>query len=285
VTGWGASGISVRFGARQALDRVSVDALPGRVTAVVGADGAGKTTLLRCLAGALAPGAGTVRRPDARRIGYLPPGAGVYEDLSVAENLRFRSASYGIPSAEAREGGSRGGREVSEYLERTGLAAARDRLAGQLSGGMLRKLGVIAALLPRPDLLVLDEPTTGVDPVSRSDLWWLIASAAADGAAVLMSTTYTDEAARAARVLVLDSGQTLAEGTPAEIVAGVPGTITVVAERPAAPGERRRSWRRAGAWRVWQPEATPERGEPVTPDLQDAVCVAALRRELGASHA
>ena len=190
--GWGASGISVRFGARQALDRVSISALPGQVTAVVGADGAGKTTLLRCLAGALAPGEGTVRRPDARRIGYQPPGSGIYEDLSVAENLRFRSAAYAVPQ------GKGSGPKITEYLDRTGLAAARDRLAGQLSGGMLRKLGVIAALLPEPDLLVLDEPTTGVDPVSRADLWWLIASAAAGGAAVLMSTTYTDEAARAA---------------------------------------------------------------------------------------
>jgi ABC-2 type transport system ATP-binding protein len=275
--GWGASGISVRFGTRQALDRVSISALPGRVTAVVGADGAGKTTLLRCIAGALAPGEGAVHRPDARRIGYLPPGTGVYEDLSVAENLRFRSASYGIPAPV-------GQRRVSEYLDWTGLAAARDRLAGQLSGGMLRKLGVIAALLPEPDLLVLDEPTTGVDPVSRADLWWLIASAAAGGAAVLMSTTYTDEATRAARVLVLDSGWPLAEGTPAQIVAAIPGTITAESERPAAGDERRRSWRRAGAWRVWHPSAVP--GAPaVTPDLQDAVCVAALRRELGASHA
>jgi ABC-2 type transport system ATP-binding protein len=275
--GWGASEVSVRFGTRQALDRVSVSALPGRVTAVVGADGAGKTTLLRCLAGALGPGEGTVRRPDARRIGYLPPGPGVYEDLSVAENLRFRSASYGIPAQVARQ-------HISDYLERTGLDAAADRLAGQLSGGMLRKLGVIAALLPEPDLLVLDEPTTGVDPVSRADLWGLIASAAAGGAAVLMSTTYTDEAARAARVLVLDSGRPLAEGTPAEIVAAIPGTITVASERPAAENERRRSWRRAGAWRVWHPSAVS--GAPaVTPDLQDAVCVAALRRELAASHA
>lgn len=221
---WGANGVSVRFGTRQALDRVTVSALPARVTAVVGADGAGKTTLLRCVAGALAPGAGTVRLPDARRIGYLPPGAGVYEDLSVAENLRFRSAAYGIPAPDAE-------RAVGEYLERTGLAAARDRLAGQLSGGMLRKLGVVAALLPQPDLLVLDEPTTGVDPVSRSDLWWLIASAAAGGAAVLMSTTYTDEAARAARVLVLDSGQPLAEGTP-------------VRSWPPSPGRSR--WRPSG---------------------------------------
>ena len=109
-SGWGAARISVRFGARQALDQVSVTAHPGQVTAVIGADGAGKTTLLRCVAGALGPGEGTVRRPDARRIGYLPPGPGVYEDLSVAENLRFRSAVYGIPAPAAR-------RTIGEYLE------------------------------------------------------------------------------------------------------------------------------------------------------------------------
>jgi ABC-type multidrug transport system ATPase subunit len=281
AAGWGADAISVRFGTRQALDGVSLSALPGQVTVVVGADGAGKTTLLRCIAGALAPDQGAVRRPEARRIGYLPPSTGIYPDLSVAENLRFRSASYGIPAPETE-------RQLGEYLERTGLAAARDRLAGQLSGGMLRKLGVIAALLPGPELLVLDEPTTGVDPVSRADLWWLIASAAAGGAAVLMSTSYLDEAARAARVLVLDSGRTLAEGTPAQIVAAIPGTITAVPGRPAAEDERRRSWRRAGTWRVWRPPALPGPGEPVPPDLQDAVCVAALRRELesrGPSHA
>jgi ABC-2 type transport system ATP-binding protein len=269
---WGATAVSVRFGALLALDQVTVEARSGQVTAVVGGDGAGKTTLLRCVAGALAVAGGTIRRPGARRIGYLPPGSGVYDDLTVAENLRFRSAVYRMADASA-------GREVGEYLERTGLAAARDRLAGQLSGGMRRKLGVIAALLPGPDLLVLDEPTTGVDPVSRADLWWLIARAAAGGAAVLMSTSYLDEAARAADVLVLDTGRTLAAGSPAEIVASVPGTITVASVPPADAGERHRAWRRAGAWRVWQPAGRPAPGQ-VTPDLQDAVCVAALRAEL-----
>ena len=229
---------------------------PGQVTAVVGGDGAGKTTLLRCVAGALAVAAGIVRRPSAQRIGYLPSGAGVYDDLSVAENLEFRSAVYGIEGRGGRP------REVGEYLERTGLATARDRLAGQLSGGMRRKLGVIAAMLPEPELLVLDEPTTGVDPVSRADLWWLIARAAAGGAAVLMSTTYLDEAARAAHVLVLDAGRTLAAGTPAEIVASVPGTIVVVPGRPDDQDERRRAWRRAGTWRVWQPAGQPSLARP-----------------------
>ena len=226
---WGTEAVSVSFGERRALDQVSVAVPSGQVTAVVGGDGAGKTTLLRCVAGALAVAAGVVRRPSAQRIGYLPPSAGVYDDLSVAENLTFRSAVFGLTDAAA-------GRRVGEYLERTGLAAARDRLAGQLSGGMRRKLGVVAAMLPEPELLVLDEPTTGVDPVSRADLWWLIARAAAGGAAVLMSTTYLDEAARAAHVLVLDAGRTLASGTPAEIVRSVPGTIAVVPARPDDPG-------------------------------------------------
>ncbi len=274
---WGAVAVSVSFGALRALDQVTVGVRPGQVSAVVGGDGAGKTTLLRCVAGALAVTGGAVRRPGARRIGYLPPGPGVYEDLTVAENLQFRSAVYGMADAAA-------GRETGEYLERTGLAAARDRLAGQLSGGMRRKLGVIAALLPGPDLLVLDEPTTGVDPVSRADLWWLITRAAAGGAAVLMSTTYLDEAARAAQVLVLDAGRTLATGTPAEIVASVPGTITVAPGPPADADERRRAWRRAGTWRVWQPAGAPG-ARPVTPDLQDAVCVAALRAELDGARA
>ncbi len=249
----------------------------GQVTAVVGGDGAGKTTLLRCVAGALATSGGAVRRPGAQRIGYQPSSTGVYDDLSVAENLEFRSAVFGITGAAAS-------RRVGEYLERTGLAATRDRLAGQLSGGMRRKLGVIAAMLPEPELLVLDEPTTGVDPVSRADLWWLIARAAAGGAAVLMSTTYLDEAARAAHVLVLDAGRTLAAGTPAEIVASVPGTIAVVPGRPDDTEERRRAWRRAGTWRVWHPPGVPT-SEPVTPDLQDAVCVAALRAELAGADA
>jgi ABC-2 type transport system ATP-binding protein len=274
---WGAEAVSVRFGSLRALDQVSVGVRSGQVTAVVGGDGAGKTTLLRCVAGALAPSGGAVRRPGAQRIGYQPSSTGVYDDLSVAENLEFRSAVFGITGAAAS-------RRVGEYLERTGLAATRDRLAGQLSGGMRRKLGVIAAMLPEPELLVLDEPTTGVDPVSRADLWWLIARAAAGGAAVLMSTTYLDEAARAAHVLVLDAGRTLAAGTPAEIVASVPGTIAVVAGRPDGVDERRRAWRRAGTWRVWHPPGFPA-PEPVPPDLQDAVCVAALRVELTSADA
>jgi ABC-2 type transport system ATP-binding protein len=280
---WGTDAVSVAYGKVLALDRVTFRAVPGQVSAVVGGDGAGRTTLLRCLAGALAASAGEIRRPAANRIGYLPAGSGTYPDLTVAENLAFRAAVYGVHAA---------GRSA-EYLERAGLGTARDRLAGQLSGGMRQKLGVIAAMLHQPALLVLDEPTTGVDPVSRVEVWWLIARAAADGAAVVLATSYLDEAERASQVLALDAGRELAAGTPEQIVAAMPGTVRAMDARPAGD-EARRAWRRNARWQVWVPggpaaalgepvppeaPATPD-GEPVQPDLQDAVTVASLAREL-----
>jgi ABC-2 type transport system ATP-binding protein len=274
---WGCEAVCVRFGEKLALDHVSFRAEPGQVRAVVGGDGAGRTTLLRCLAGAVTPQSGEIRRPAPSRIGYLPASSGTYPDLSVAENLAFRAAAYQMSPAVARE-------RSGQLLDRAGLTMARDRLAGQLSGGMRQKLGVIAAMLHRPGLLVLDEPTTGVDPVSRADLWWLIARAAADGAAVVMATSYLDEAERASSLLALDAGRELGRGTPAQIIAAMPGTLQASDAPP--PGEaRRRAWRRAGRWRIWDPDgrpALPAGTGPalVTPDLQDAVTVAILAREL-----
>lgn len=274
---WGLESLTVRFGDHVALAGVSLDVPDGRVIGVVGGDGAGKSTLLRCLVGALAPDAGQVRRPDPRRIGYLASRSGTYPDLSVEENLAFAASTYGVPPREARE-------RVGEYLERTGLAAARGRLAGKLSGGMRQKLGVIRAMVHQPELLVLDEPTTGVDPVSRADLWWLIARAAAEGAAVVLATAYLDEAERASWLLALDAGRALAEGTPDQIANGVPGTIRMATHRPGGEASRR-SWRRGATWRVWTPEGeggatgVPD-GPPARPDLHDAVTVAALAREL-----
>jgi ABC-2 type transport system ATP-binding protein len=277
VNDWGLAGVSVRYGRTLALDDVSLRAVPGRIAAVVGGDGAGKTTLLRCAAGALPPASGRAATPGIRQTGYLSPSGGIYPDLTVDENLSFRAAAYRLRAPQARE-------RVAEHLDRTGLAAARGRLAAHLSGGMRKKLGVIAAMLPGPALLVLDEPTTGVDPVSRADLWWLIAQAAAGGAAVLFSTTYLDEAQRAGHVLVLDAGRPLASGTPAEITAAVPGTIRLCPARPTGDPQRRRAWRRAGQWRLWEPPGAPpsetvQRGEAVPPDLQDAVVIAALAQE------
>ena len=278
---WGTRAVTVRYGRRLALDQVTFQALPGQVSAVVGGDGAGRTTLLRCLSGAIAPGDGTVARPPQIGVGYLSAGSGMYPDLTVAENLAFRAAAYQIPAAAA-------GPRIREYLDRAGLADARDRLAGQLSGGMRQKLGVIAAMLHHPALLVLDEPTTGVDPVSRADLWSLIARAAAEGAAVIFSTSYLDEAERAAHVLVLAEGRELAVGSPGQIVAAMPGRLWVTGTRPAGSA-RVRSWRRDGRWRVWQPEGERDTaggsGDPVQPDLQDAVTVAILARELDGDRA
>jgi ABC-2 type transport system ATP-binding protein len=267
---WGAEEVSVRYGAVLALDRVTFQAVPGRVSAVVGGDGAGRTTLLRCLAGVLAPSSGRVGLPSRLRIGYLSAGSGVYPDLSVAENLAFRAAAYQVPAAVASQ-------RSGELLERAGLAGARNRLAGRLSGGMRQKLGVIAAMLHQPDLLVLDEPTTGVDPVSRSDLWWLIARAAAGGAAVVLATSYLDEAERAFDVLALDAGRELAAGTPQQIVASMPGTLRISDTRPEGEAGRR-AWRRGGRWRIWDPGG--EAARAIAPDLQDAVTVAILAREL-----
>jgi ABC-2 type transport system ATP-binding protein len=278
VTGpatWGASALRLTYDDVTALDDVSVAVTAGQVTAVVGGDGAGKTSLLRCLAGALRPDEGEVHSPGKRGIGYLPASSGIYPDLTVAENLAFRAAIYGL-------GGAAAARRTAELTDRAGLAGARNRLAAQLSGGMRQKLGVIAALLHRPELLILDEPTTGVDPVSRSGLWWLIASAAADGAAVILATTYLDDAQRAASVLVLDAGRQLASGTPEQIVSAMPGSVHATTSRPDGPAGQR-AWRRGAGWRVWYPADADARDGAgpgaVEPDLQDAVTVAALARE------
>jgi ABC-2 type transport system ATP-binding protein len=206
-----------------------------------------------------------VRRPAKGAVGYLPSSSGVYPDLTVTENLEFRATGYRLSRAAARE-------RAAEYLDQAGLTAASGRLAGQLSGGMRQKLGVIAAMLPKPDLLVLDEPTTGVDPVSRSGLWWLIARAAAEGCAVVLATTYLDEAERCGSVLVLDGGKVLATGTSDEIIAAMPGAL-----HGATEGGNPRAWRRGGQWRVWDPDAT---AGDLQPDLQDAVTVAAIAKEV-----
>jgi len=276
---WGGTQVCVAYGRTVALDGVTLSAPAGRVTAVVGGDGAGKSTLLRCLAGVLAPDSGTIRRPAKERTGYLPASSGIYPDLTVAENLDFRAKGYGMSRQDARE-------RAAEYLDRAGLTPAAGRLAGQLSGGMRHKLAVIAAMLHQPELLVLDEPTTGVDPVSRSGLWWLITRAAAEGCAIVLATTYLGEAERCASVLVLDAGTALASGTPEEIVAAMPGSLRAAAVKPAGDAAAR-SWRRAGRWRIWDPG--PGRPDPddraITPDLQDAVIIAAISRQQRAGGA
>ncbi len=235
---WGAEKLTVRYGGRTALDDVSVAVRPGSVTVVVGGDGAGKTTLLRAMAGAVRPQSGRVRRPPRRDVGYISGASGLYGDLTVDENVAF--VGRGV---RAERGAERDGR-AAELLEQTGIEGIGDGSPDSLSGGMRQKLAFALAMLHRPKLLILDEPTTGVDPVSRSELWRLIAGAAADGAAVLVATTYLDEAERAADVLVLDDGRAVAAGPPEAVAAALPRPQAPAAARAAGTGAPRCDRRR-----------------------------------------
>jgi ABC-2 type transport system ATP-binding protein len=263
---WGVDRVTVRYGGEVALADVSLTVAPGTTVSVVGGDGAGKSTLLRVLAGVLRPACGRVTAPPRHRLGYVSAGSGVYLDLTVAENLAFAAAAYGLRGDVTRS-------RAHRLLEVTDLAPARDRLAAQLSGGMVRKLAFACAALHAPDLLVMDEPTTGVDPVSRAELWRLVSGSVAAGTATLFTTTYVDEAARADHVLVLDRGRCLASGSPQAIRASVPGTVV----RLDAPTADAPSWRRGRARHAWIGHGeVPADAVVIAPDLEDAVVVAAL---------
>lgn len=266
---WGVTGLVVDRGHARAVDGVTLEARRGEVAAVVGGDGAGKTTLLRTLAGGLAASQGEVRAPGLERIGFMPTGNGVWRDLSVDENVAFVAAAHGMRG----EGLARRRQEV---LEAAGLTEATDRLARHLSGGMRQKLAFSLAVLHEPELIILDEPSTGVDPVSRIDLWRMIALAAAQDAAVVMASTYLDEAERASSVLVLDGGRPLLQGTPGEVLDGMPGHVAVAASRDDA----QTTWRRGRTVRQWSAEEPPP-GEPRAADLEDAVVGAAIAKEAG----
>ena len=171
---------------------------------------------------------------------------------------------------------------MDEMVERVGLEHIRDRLGGHLSGGMRRKLAVAVALIHRPALLVLDEPTTGVDPVSRAQLWRLISGQAASGTAVIASTTYVNEARRATSVILMERGRMTASGTPDEVIARVPGAVGVVRSEPRPPGH---SWRWGRTWRLWAPNGNlPPNAEPRSPDFDDAVIIAELALEKAAQR-
>ncbi|MGA8147058.1 MAG: ATP-binding cassette domain-containing protein, partial [Gallionellaceae bacterium] len=219
------NGVSKTFraGARhvQALQQVSFNVRHGVVTGLVGPDAAGKTTLMRLAAGLLVPDAGsiTVLGMDAATqslqvqgaIGYMPQRFGLYEDLSVQENLDLYADLQGVPEA-ARPA------RYAELMQMAGLAPFTGRLAGQLSGGMKQKLGLACALVRQPSLLLLDEPTVGVDPLSRRELWEIVYRLVREqGTSVLLSTAYLDEAERCDEVVLLHEGRLLAQGTPTEL--------------------------------------------------------------------
>jgi ABC-2 type transport system ATP-binding protein len=204
----------------RAVEALSFDVRAGEIFGLVGPDGAGKTTTLRMLAGIMAPDAGNatvagydvVRDPEGAKhaLSYMPQRFGLYEDLTVDENIRFYADLFGVKKAE-RETRS------TQLLQAAGMSEFRKRLAGRLSGGMKQKLGLVCALIHRPKVILLDEPTTGVDPVSRRDFWRILYELAAEGVAILTSTAYLDEAERCHRVALLDRGKLLFCDTPVSL--------------------------------------------------------------------
>lgn len=263
---WGVTGASVRLDGVVALDEVTLALDPGRIAVVVGGDGAGKTTLARTIVGLVPATSGEVSRPT--RTGFQPETSGVWRDLTVMENLKFVADGYGLEAGHAIA-------QIDELLEATDLVAARDRLGGHLSGGMRQRLGVAMAVLSEPELLVLDEPTTGLDPISRLELWSFINRSAREGRAVMVTTSYVDEAARADSVLALDDGRVLASGTVSDVLEAMPGRLYEAAGKHGAT-----SWHRGHSWRVWSADGSPISGlSEVQPDLADVVTVAALAGE------
>lgn len=228
----------------QALDGVSFAIRPGVVTGLIGPDGAGKTTLMRLAAGLLVPDAGSMRvlELDASKdslavqaaLGYMPQRFGLYEDLSVRENLDLYADLQGVPKADRAA-------RYAELMRMTDLAPFTRRLAGRLSGGMKQKLGLACTLVRAPRLLLLDEPTVGVDPVSRRELWAIIDRLVkGEGMSVLLSTAYLDEAERCQEVILLHAGRILDQGPPQAISARMTGRTWGVTRPANRPGIRNR---------------------------------------------
>ena len=231
------SALSKRFGEVRAVDQLSFDVQAGEIFGLVGPDGAGKTTTLRMLAGVLAADSGSarvagcdvVRDPEGAKhhLSYMSQRFGLYEDLTVDENIRFYADLFGVGRRELQP-------RARELLAAAGLSDFRSRLAGQLSGGMKQKLGLVCALIHTPKVILLDEPTNGVDPVSRRDFWRILYSLVAQGVAILTSTSYLDEAERCHRVGLLYGGRLLFCDRPQALKRRFPGEILAVhAAEPA----------------------------------------------------
>src|ERR671919_2006619 len=214
-----ATGLSKKLGGRQVIDDLSIDVRSGEIFGFLGPNGSGKTTTIRMLCGLLTPDAGTGRclgydiieesAAIKREVGYMPQRFGLYEDLSIRENLSFVARLYGVPQPRRR---------VEEMLERLGLGERARQLAGYLSGGWKQRLALAACLLHTPRLLLLDEPTAGVDPKARREFWDQIHDLAADGMTVLVSTHYMDEAERCHQVGYLAGGRLLIHGGVDEVL-------------------------------------------------------------------
>src|SRR5688500_6320674 len=248
-----------RFGDTIAVDAQSFEVVDGELFGIVGPDGAGKTTLLRMLAGVLPPHSGeanvlrlsVVREPERvkHQIAYMAQRFGLYEDLTVRENILFYADLYQVPHAER-------GRRLERLYAFSRLGEFQQRLAGKLSGGMKQKLSLCCALIHHPRVLLLDEPTFGVDPISRRDLWLILHEMVVQGITVIVTTSYLDEAERCDRVAMLHEDRLLALATPAELQQSLPGVMFAV--RANSPREAR-----AAALKLPQVSAATLFGETV----------------------
>ena len=226
-----ASGLTKRFGQLTAVDGLNLHVNRAEVFGFLGPNGCGKSTTIRMLCGLLLPSAGEIevlgcRIPqDAealkRRIGYMTQKFSLYEDLTVGENLEFLATVQGLDRRAARQ-------RIDELLERYWLADRRKQLAGTMSGGQKQRLALAGAVLHKPDLLLLDEPTSAVDPQSRREFWDSLFELAEAGTTLLVSTHYMDEAERCTRLGILDAGRLVADGSPADLMAALPGRPLLV---------------------------------------------------------
>jgi drug efflux transport system ATP-binding protein len=222
------SGLTKRFGTVTAVDRVSFSVRPGEIFGLVGPDGAGKTTAMRMCASVMRPDAGSIAidgidvlaHPEQtkRHVSYMPQRFGLYEDLTVEENIRFYADLFEVPRKLWKT-------RAQSMLMASDMTQFRKRLAGQLSGGMKQKLGLTCSLVHTPRVLLLDEPTTGVDPLSRREFWQILYSLRAEGVAMLISTAYLDEAERCDRLALLHQGTMMYCDTPAGLKSRMPGAM------------------------------------------------------------
>jgi ABC-2 type transport system ATP-binding protein len=223
--------LTMAFPGVVAVDRLSFDVKAGEIFGLVGPDGAGKTTTMRMLAGVLAPSSGSatvagfavVHDPEGvkNHISYMSQRFGLYEDLTVDENIRFYADVFALSRTDRES-------RAATLLEAAGMSPFRKRLAGKLSGGMKQKLGLVCALIHTPQVILLDEPTNGVDPVSRRDFWRILYSLLVEKVAILISTSYLDEAERCHRVALLHQGRLLFCDTPSELKKNLPGAVVAV---------------------------------------------------------
>jgi ABC-2 type transport system ATP-binding protein len=232
--------LSIRYAEVLAADSIDLEVMSGEMFGLIGPDGAGKTSLLRAALGLVAPSAGEVetcgleprqqRRRLAQEVGYLSQRFSLYGDLSVDENLAFFAAIHGVSDWRRRR---------DELLELVRLEPFRKRLADHLSGGMKQKLALACTLIHTPRLLVLDEPTTGVDPVSRRDFWQLLGRLRREGLTLVLTTPYLDEAERCQRVALMHRGSLLAVDEPEGLRRSIPGRVVEMVARPRAAAARR----------------------------------------------